>query len=311
MSEKRFLRHMRENRQKDRTFAIPCRQTGHRGCRLTVIPSRIQTIQTYMQEQFSRTRLLFGQPAMDRLAASRVAVFGVGGVGGYVVEVLARSGVGHIDVIDNDRVSLSNINRQIIALHSTVGQRKVDVIEQRILDINPSCTVEKHAMFYLPQNAGDIDLRQYDYVVDCIDTVVSKIHLISECDRLQIPLISCMGAANKTDPTAFRIADLWETKMDPLAKVLRKKLRKMGSPHVKVVYSEEVPLEPVEEETHEEDIHRQANPEMITTNTKRRTPASNAFVPAAAGLVIGGEVVKDLIADRRPSDSDPQQPSCH
>lgn len=252
-----------------------------------------------MQNPFSRTQLLFGKPAMDRLAASRVAVFGVGGVGGYVVEVLARSGVGHIAVIDNDQVSLSNINRQIIALHSTVGKRKVDVTEERIHDINPDCVVEKHAMFYLPQNASEIDLSLYDYVVDCIDTIVSKIHLISECDRLHVRLISCMGAANKIDPTAFRIADLWETKMDPLAKVLRKKLRKMGSPHVKVVYSEEVPLEPAEaEEETEEKPDKQDDPVLITTNTKRRTPASNAFVPATAGLIIGGEVIKDLTNNR-------------
>lgn len=250
-----------------------------------------------MQNPFSRTQLLFGQPAMNRLAASHVAVFGVGGVGGYVVEVLARSGIGHIDVIDNDNVSLSNINRQIIALHSTVGRRKVDVIEERIHDINPDCVVVKHAMFYLPQNADEIDLSQYDYVVDCIDTVVAKIHLISECNRLHVKMISCMGAANKIDPTAFRVVDLWETKMDPLAKVLRKKLRKLGAPHVKVVYSEEVPLEPAEEQ--ETELHpapdHHDDPTLITTNTKRRTPASNAFVPAAAGLIIGGEVVKDLI----------------
>ncbi|SFG21803.1 ThiF family adenylyltransferase [Prevotella sp. KH2C16] len=241
-----------------------------------------------MQNQFSRTQLLLGKPAMETLAASRVAVFGIGGVGGHALEVLARSGVGSIDVFDNDRVCLTNVNRQILALLSTVGQYKVEVAEARIHDINPDCRVGKHPMFYLPENAGEVDLSQFDYVVDCIDTITAKIELARRCYGLGVPLISSMGAANKLDPTAFRVADIYETNRDPLAKVMRKKLRKLGVPHLKVVYSEEEPLKPLIEDGATEEI--QDNGSM-----RRSIPASNAFVPAAAGLIIGGEVVKDLI----------------
>lgn len=245
-----------------------------------------------MEDLFSRTRMLFGQPALDTLAGSHVAVFGVGGVGGYVAEVLARSGVGAIDLFDNDRVSLSNINRQLYALHSTIGQYKVDVAARRITDINPQCTVRSWHMFYLPQNADEIDLSVYDYVADCIDTVSAKIELARRCYESGVPIISSMGAANKIDPTAFRVTDISKTSMDPLAKVIRKKLRKLGVAHLKVVYSEEMPLKPLQDY----DADKSPSEENAQEHTTRRTtPASNAFVPAAAGLIVGGEVVKDLI----------------
>lgn len=249
-----------------------------------------------MQNQFSRTQLLLGKPAMDTLAGSRVAVFGIGGVGGYVVEVLARSGVGEIDVIDDDRVCLTNVNRQIYALISSVGKHKVDVAEERIHDINPRCIVNKHQTFYLPSNADEIDLGQFDYVVDCIDTVTSKLELIKRCYALHVPIISCMGAANKLDATAFRITDINKTKMDPLAKVIRKKLRKLGIPRLKVVYSEEEPLKEIDDDTISCRFHCICpNKDMRKCTDRRNIPASNAFVPSVAGLITGGEVVKDLI----------------
>lgn len=223
---------------------------------------------------------------MARLSGCHVAVFGVGGVGGYAVEVLARSGVGAITLIDNDCVSISNINRQIIALLSTVGRPKVEVARERILDINPECKVTTLQQFYLPENADEIDLTTFDYVVDCIDTVKAKLELIRRCRSLNVPIICSMGAANKMDATAFRVADIDKTSVDPLAKIIRKKLRKEGIHGVKVVYSEEEPLLPAEPT-------EEAIPEGRHT-----IPASNAFVPAAAGLIIGGEVVKDLILDR-------------
>jgi tRNA A37 threonylcarbamoyladenosine dehydratase len=240
--------------------------------------------------EFQRTKLLLGNEAMERLERSRVIVFGVGGVGGYVVEVLARSGVGMLALVDNDRVSLTNLNRQIIALHSTLDRLKVDVFEERIHDINPACKVEKYPMFYLPENASDIDLSHYDYVVDCIDTVKAKLELVRRCHRLNIPIISSMGAANKLNPTAFRVADISKTCMDPLAKAMRTTLRREGIQHLKVVFSDEPPLQPVidDEETKKE-------AEALAANGRRSLPASCAFVPAAAGLVIGSEVVKDLI----------------
>ena len=231
---------------------------------------------------FSRTQLLLGKAAMDKLAKAHVAVFGIGGVGGYVVEVLARSGIGALTLIDKDVVDVTNLNRQIIALHSTVGQPKVEVARQRVLDINPDCRVTTFEMFYLPENADSFDFSQYDYVVDCVDTVTAKLDLIRRCHEQQVPLLSCMGAANKMDATAFRVADIYQTNMDPLAKIIRKKLRKLGIPQQKVVYSEEEPMTPAEVSTE-------------TKPTGRPVPASNAFVPAAAGLVAGGEVVKDLI----------------
>lgn len=250
-----------------------------------------------MQNQFSRTQLLFGRPAIDTLRGSRVAVFGVGGVGGYVVEVLARSGVGELDLFDDDRVCMTNINRQIHALISTIGRHKVDVAAERIHDINPRCIVHRYQMFYHPDNADDIDLAQFDYVVDCIDTVKAKLELVRRCHRQGIPIISSMGAANKLDPTAFRVSDLSKTEMDPLAKVMRKTLRKEGITHLKVVYSKEQPLRPIDQPEISCRMHCICPDKDMRKCTERRDiPASNAFVPAAAGLIVGGEVVKDLIA---------------
>lgn len=232
-----------------------------------------------MENQFTRTELLLGPEAMERLSRSRVIVFGVGGVGGYVVEVLARSGVGMLALVDNDRVAPSNLNRQIIALHSTLGRLKVDVLEERIHDINPQCEVRKFPMFYLPENADAIQLEDYDYVVDCIDTVKAKLHLVRRCHLLQKPFICSMGAANKFNPMAFRVCDISKTKNDPLAKVLRKQLRREGINHFKCVCSDELPTEPLEP--------------MI--ENEQYVPASNAYVPAAAGLLIASQVIHDLL----------------
>ena len=226
-----------------------------------------------MSSQFVRTELMYGKDAIAKLRQSRVAVFGIGGVGGYVVEALARTGVGFLDLIDDDIVNLSNLNRQIYALHSTLGRPKVDVAEERCKDINPDIVVRKHKVFFLPETENQFDFSSYDYVVDCIDTVSAKLELIRRCHELGVKLISSMGAANKFDATAFRVADIEKTSVDPLAKVIRKKLRKEGIKGVKVVFSEEEPQK----------------------SGDRKTPASNAFVPAAAGLIIGGEVVKDII----------------
>lgn len=249
-----------------------------------------------MQNQFSRTQLLLGKPAIDTLNGSRVAVFGVGGVGGYVVEVLARSGVGAIDVIDDDRVCLTNVNRQILATISSVGKHKVDVAEQRIRDINPRCHVRKYQTFYLPGNAGEFDFSHYDYVVDCIDTVTAKLDLIKRCHDLNVPIISCMGAAYKLDATQFTVTDIWKTINDPLAKVIRKKLRKTNVKHLKVVYSPEEPLESIEQPEISCRFHCICPSKDMRKCTDRHTiPSSNAWVPATAGLICGGEVVKDLV----------------
>lgn len=253
-----------------------------------------------MQNQFSRTQMLLGKPAIDTLRGSRVAVFGVGGVGGYVVEVLARSGVGAIDIIDDDRVCPTNINRQILATTKTVGLYKVDVAEERIHAINPDCIVRKHSTFYLPETAGQFDFSLYDYVVDCIDTVKAKLDIICRCHSLDIPLLSCMGAAYKLDATQFRVTDLFKTINDPLAKVIRKKLRKTGIKHVKVVYSPEEPLESIgqAESPYLSDGNTSGDDMQVSTEC-RPVPSSNAWVPAAAGLIAGGEVVKDLINSAR------------
>ena len=260
-----------------------------------------------MQNQFSRTQLLFGKPAIETLMGSRVAVFGVGGVGGYVVEVLARSGVGALDIVDDDKVCMTNINRQIYALLSTVGQYKVDVAQKRIADINPRCIVRKYRTFYLPQTADEFDFGQYDYVVDCIDTVTAKLDIVKKCHELGIPIISCMGAANKLDPTAFRISDIFQTKIDPLARVMRRELKKLGIPKLKCVYSEEQALRPIEDDTISCRFHCICPDKNMRKCTERRDiPASNAFVPAAAGLIVGGEVVKDLIAKHQTMRIEPQ-----
>jgi tRNA A37 threonylcarbamoyladenosine dehydratase len=243
-----------------------------------------------MEHQFSRTEMLIGTDALNKLRHSKVIIFGVGGVGGYVCEALARSGVGEIHLVDNDIVSITNINRQILALLSTVGRDKVDVAEERIADINPQCVVRKYKMFYLPENADDIDLSKMDYVVDCIDTVKAKLELARRCHRLGVPFISSMGAANKMNPAAFRVLDIQKTQMDPLAKVIRKQLRREGILHMKVVCSEEKPIKPADVEGSIGETQDKAK-----DNTHKQVPASNAFVPAAAGLVIASEVVKDLM----------------
>ena len=255
-----------------------------------------------MQDQFSRTRMLMGNEAIARLERARVAVFGLGGVGGYVVEVLARSGVGQLDLFDDDRVCLTNLNRQLFALHSTLGKDKVEIAAERIKDINPQCAVTMHRMFYLPDNADRIDLTCYDYVVDCIDTMAAKMELITRCTVQNIPLLACMGAANKLDATAFKVCDITQTKMDPLAKIIRKKLRRLGIKHLKVVASDEKPLQPQPEETTTTSENDAA---LIVSNhpDKRVTPASNAFVPAVAGIIAGGEVVKDLCGIRSEDDA--------
>lgn len=240
-----------------------------------------------MSEQFTRTQLLFGSDAMKKLVSSRVAVFGVGGVGGYVVEALVRSGIGAIDIVDDDKVCLSNLNRQIIALHSTVGRYKVDVAEARIRDINPECKVFKHRMFYVPETRDHFDFSQYDYVVDAIDTVKGKLELVMQAQEANVPIISSMGAGNKTDPAAFEVSDIYKTSVCPLAKVMRYELRKRGVKHLKVVYSKEQPLVP-----HSDLASASAE---LPQPGRRTVPGSTAFVPSAVGLIIASEVVKDLI----------------
>ncbi len=236
-----------------------------------------------MGEQFSRTALLVGEEAVEKLQNSHVAVFGVGGVGGYVCEALVRSGVGSFDIVDSDTVAVSNLNRQIIALHSTVDKYKVDVMKDRMLDINPDVKVDVHRCFYLPENAEDFDFSRYDYIVDAVDTVTAKIEIIMRAKALGIPVISAMGAGNKLDPSAFRVADIYKTKVCPLCKVMRKELKKRNVDHLKVVYSEEEPI-------------KNDNMKNVEEGSSRRsTPGSTAFTPAACGLVIASEVVKDLI----------------
>lgn len=237
-----------------------------------------------MDERFSRTELIFGADATKKLASCRVAVFGVGGVGGYVVEALARSGVGTLDIIDNDTVALTNINRQIIALSSTVGRDKVDVMRERVLDINPSAKVNAHKEFFLPETADNFDFSLYDYVVDAIDTVKGKIELAVRCDACGTSIISAMGAGNKTDPTKFEVADINKTSVCPLARVMRTELRRRGVKKLKVVYSKEIPITPAESD---EDIPN--------GSSRRSIPGSLAFVPSVMGLIIAGEVIKDLI----------------
>lgn len=236
-----------------------------------------------MNNQFERTQLMFGEEALKKLAASRVAVFGIGGVGGFTVEALARSGVGAIDIIDNDKVCLTNINRQIIATHKTIGKYKVDVAEERILDINPDCKVTAHKTFYMPETQSEFDFTEYDYIVDAIDTVTGKITIIENAVKCGTPVISAMGAGNKLDPTAFEVTDIYKTSVCPLAKVMRRELKKRGIKKLKVVYSREEPSACVGEIEEE--------------GPKRAIPASNAFVPAVAGLIIAGEVIKDLTAN--------------
>ena len=237
-----------------------------------------------MLNQFSRTELLLGKEAMEKLAASRVAVFGIGGVGGYAVEALIRSGVGAVDLIDDDKVCLTNLNRQLYATHKTVGQYKVDVAAERIAQINPNVTVRTYKTFYTPQTADQFDFTQYDYVVDAIDTVTGKIALVLQAQAAKTPIISSMGAGNKLDPTAFTVADIYKTSVCPLARVMRRELSRRGVKELKVVYSKEKPLTPV------------GGTETRGTQ-ERQVPGSTAFVPSVVGLIIAGEVIKDLIRE--------------
>lgn len=249
-----------------------------------------------MLNQFSRTELLFGKEAMDKLQNSKVAVFGIGGVGGYVCEALVRSGVYHFDLIDDDQVCLTNLNRQIIATRKTIGQYKVDVMRERILEINPDADVSVHKCFFLPENADEFPFEEYDYVVDAVDTVTAKIELVMKAQEKGVPIISSMGAGNKLDPSAFKVADIYKTRVDPLARVMRREMKKRGVKKLKVVYSEEDPKRPIE------DMAVSCRNNCICPSgaqhkcTERRDiPGSTAFVPSVAGLIIAGEVIKDLI----------------
>ena len=239
-----------------------------------------------MLNQFSRTALLVGNAAIEKLQQSRVAIFGIGGVGGYVAEALARSGVGCFDLIDNDTVGLTNLNRQIIATHDTIGQPKVQVMAQRIQAINPEAQVHIHQCFFLPENAHEFDFSQYDYVVDAVDTVAAKIAIIMAAQAAKVPVLSSMGAGNKMDPGKFQVADIYKTSVDPLARVMRQELKKRGVKKLKVVYSTELPLSPVNEL--EGECHAEAP-------QRRALPGSTAFTPSVAGLLAASEVVKDLI----------------
>ena len=234
-----------------------------------------------MSEQFSRTQLLYGAQSMEKLAASRVAVFGIGGVGGYVVEALARSGIGALDIIDNDQVCLSNINRQIIATHKTIGMYKVDAAEERIHDINPDCVVRAYKTFFLPETQDQFDFSQYDYVVDAIDTVTGKLAIIEKAKKAGVPVISSMGAGNKLHPSMFEVADIYKTEVCPLAKVMRRECKKRGIDSLKVVYSKETPIKPSEK-----------------SGERKVVPGSTAFVPSVVGLIIAGEVINDIAGIR-------------
>lgn len=236
-----------------------------------------------MAEWFSRTEMLIGKESIERLKQSSVAVFGIGGVGGYVVEALARSGVGSLHLIDNDTISLTNINRQIIATHETIGMQKTAVAKERILSINPACKVFTYDVFYSPETSNEFDFSKFDYIVDAIDTVTGKISLVMQAQEYGTPIISSMGTGNKMDPTKFQVADIYKTSVCPLAKVMRHELKKRGVKKLKVVYSEEQPI-----------MHKSESDENIIG--RRSVPASNSFVPPVAGLIIAGEVIKDIIA---------------
>ena len=249
-----------------------------------------------MLNQFSRTQLIFGIEAMEKLSQSRVAIFGVGGVGGYTIEALARSGVGAIDLIDDDRICLTNLNRQLLATRDTVGQYKVDVAEKRIHSINPDCKVITHKTFYLPETKHMFDFTEYDYIVDAIDTVKGKLELVMNAKAAGTPLISLMGAGNKVNAAAFEVADIYETSVCPLARVMCYECRKRGIKSLKVVYSKEKPIRPLEDMSISCRKHCICPPGTARKCTQRRDiPGSTAFVPSAAGLIIAGEVIKDLI----------------
>ena len=257
-----------------------------------------------MLNEFARTELLLGQTAMARLFSARVAVFGIGGVGSFAAEALARAGVGALDLFDDDRVCLTNINRQLIATHKTIGKKKVEVMRDRILDINPRCTVTAHACFYGAENADQFDLSVYDYIVDAIDTVSSKLILIERAHAAGVPIISCMGAGNKLDPTRLEVADIYKTSVCPLARVMRKELKARGIPSLKVVYSREEAIKPAESMESSCKTGCVCPPGTKRKCTARRqVPGSISFVPSAAGLILAGEVIKDIIAKAGPSSS--------
>ena len=239
-----------------------------------------------MANQFNRTELLLGKDNMDKLKKAHVIVFGVGGVGGYVIEALARSGIYHFTLVDNDVVSETNINRQIIATYDTLGEYKVEVMKKRILSINPNAVVETRKCFYLPETANEFDFKQYDYVVDCVDTVSAKLSIIVEAKKNNVPVISAMGAGNKMNPTMLEVSDISKTSVDPLAKVIRTELRKRGINHLKVIYSKEQPIKNYNDNL---DIE-------LKEKSQRPVPGSNAFVPSAMGLIMASEIIKDLIA---------------
>ena len=248
-----------------------------------------------MLNQFSRTQLLLGKEAMDALSASRVAVFGIGGVGGYVCEALVRSGVGAFDLIDDDKICLTNLNRQLIATRSTVGKYKVDVMEARMKEINPNVDIRTHKCFFLPENADEFPFSEYDYIVDAVDTVSAKLSLAVKAQEAGVPIISSMGAGNKLDATAFRVADIYKTSMDPLARVMRRELKKRGVKKLKVVYSQEQPIRPVEDISISCRTHCICPPGAKHKCTERRDiPGSTAFVPSVVGLIIAGEIVRDI-----------------
>lgn len=252
-----------------------------------------------MIDQFQRTTMLFGPENMIKLFGSRVAIFGIGGVGGYTAEALARSGVGALDLFDDDKICLTNINRQITALHSTIGRYKVDVMRDRVLDINPRAEVGAFHLFYGPETADEIDLSRYDYIVDAVDTVTAKLELACRAKAAKVQIISSMGAANKIDPAAFEVSDIYSTAICPLARVMRRELRKRGIDALKVVYSREKAMSPIEDT--ESGCRKQCvcPPDTARKCVERRQiPASNAFVPSVAGLILAGEVVKDLMKDR-------------
>lgn len=252
-----------------------------------------------MLNQFSRTELIFGKEAMEKLANSRVAIFGIGGVGGYTAEALARSGVGTLDLIDDDRVCLTNINRQIFATRKTVGKLKIDVAKERLFEINPDMTVNTYKTFYMPETADQFDFTQYDYIVDAIDTVTGKIELVMNANKCRTPIICSMGAGNKVDPTLFQVADIYSTSVCPLARVMRYELKKRGIRKLKVVYSTEKPMTPVDDMAISCKQHCICPPGTARKCTQRnQVPGSNAFVPSVVGLIIAGEVIKDITGVR-------------
>lgn len=259
-------------------------------------------VNSIMLNQFSRTELLLGKEGVEKLSKSRVAVFGIGGVGAYAVEALVRSGLGTIDIIDDDKVCITNLNRQLYATRKTVGKYKVEVAKERILDINPDCVVNTYQTFYTPQTENEFDFSKYDYVIDAIDTVVGKLSLIEKAKAANVPIICAMGAGNKLDPTRFEVADISKTSVCPLAKVIRQELRKRRIKGVKVVYSKEIPIKPKEDMSIISNLDNAGSVETRTGATKRHVPGSTAFVPPVVGLIIAGEVVKDLAGIRKIKD---------